>query len=368
MEDSYYKSLEPFWGCWHIVKKLGEGAYGKVYKVEREEFDKKYYSALKIITIPPTESDWLSTRSEGMDEVSTTEYYRSVVKEIIEETMLMSELRGNSNIVSYEDHMVLEHSNGHGWDILIRMELLTPFLETIPEDRSMDRDAVIKLGLDICRALEICHMKNIIHRDIKPENFFINSLGDYKLGDFGIAKTIEKTTGMSKKGTYSYMAPEVYKEEPYNASVDIYSLGIVLYRLTNRNRLPFLPPYPQPVDFTSKDTALKRRISGENIPYPIDAQDDLGKIIIKACSYNVKDRFSSATEMRLALEGLKNQSYDLEKTTSIWNTINTTDNTDKQNNIDNLLESGGISHPESHRNRQSQSIRNNQCNCLTPFL
>ena len=123
---------------------------------------------------------------------------------------------------------------GIGWDILIQMELLTPLNQYI-RDHVVTRQDVIRLGIDLCKALELCQKYNIIHRDVKPENIFISETGDFKLGDFGIARTVEKTTsGLSKKGTYTYMAPEVYKGEAYGTTVDIYSLGIVLYRLLQR--------------------------------------------------------------------------------------------------------------------------------------
>ena len=88
------------------------------------------------------------------------------------------------------------------------------------------------MGLDLSKALGYCRKLHIIHRDVKPENIFVSRFGDFKLGDFGIARELERTmSGFSKKGTYSYMAPEMYKGEKYDSRVDIYSLGIVLIYL-----------------------------------------------------------------------------------------------------------------------------------------
>ena len=111
------------------------------------------------------------------------------------------------------DHLIIEHEDDIGWDILMRLELLTPLLDHTYKN-GMTEDDVIKLGTDMCKALEFCRKYDIIHRDIKPENIFIAPSGDYKLGDFGIAKTVEKTRlGMSRRGTVVYMAPEVFKGE-----------------------------------------------------------------------------------------------------------------------------------------------------------
>ena len=114
---------------------------------------------------------------------------------------------------------------------------------------------------------------------------------------------MEKTTGgLSKKGTYTYMAPEVYREQPYGASADLYSLGLVLYRLLNDNRAPFLPPYPQPITHSDRENALAKRMSGAPLPPPCSARGSLAGIVLKACAYQPKDRYLSPEEFRHALE------------------------------------------------------------------
>lgn len=304
MDTNYYKSLEPFFGAWNITRLIGEGSFGKVFEIEREDFGRTYKAALKAITIPQSESEVKSVLADGMDMQSATTYYKGFVEEVVDEFALMAQLKGNSNIVSYEDHAVIEHKDGIGWDILIRMELLTPLLDYTTE-KQMSQDDILKLGIDICRALEYCKNFNIIHRDIKPENIFISPSGDYKLGDFGIARTAEKTTnGMSKKGTYTYMAPEVYKGETYGPSVDIYSLGIVLYRLVNGNRAPFLPAFPAPISHSDRENSIARRIGGEKIPVPMIGEGKLSEIILKACAYAPQERYSSPEEMRRDLESV----------------------------------------------------------------
>ena len=321
MDISYYKKYEPIFGEWSIVREIGEGSFGKVFEIERRDFGYTYKAALKAITIPQSQSEVKSVLADGMDEQSATSYFRGFVEEMVAEFVLMSKLKGHSNIVSYEDHRVVEHTEGIGWDILIRMELLTPLLDHVSKN-PLSRGDVIKLGIDICKALEVCRKNNIIHRDIKPENIFYSDIGDFKLGDFGIAKTVEKTTGgLSKKGTYTYMAPEVYKGEAYGASVDIYSLGIVLYRFMNNNRTPFLPPYPSPIKYADRESAMARRIKGETLPAPANADEALSRVILKACAYSPKDRYLSPSDMRRDLEALLGdveQQPDLDKTVGIF--------------------------------------------------
>ena len=289
---------------WNITRLLGEGSYGKVFEIERSEFGQTYRAALKVITVPQSSAEVRSVISEGMSVSQAEAYFHGIVEELMHEFSIMFKLKGTANIVSCEDLRVLEHPDGIGWDILIRMELLHPLLPYVYEHPMARRD-IIRLGIDICKALELCQRYNVIHRDIKPENIFISDNGDYKLGDFGIARTIERTTsGLSKKGTYSYMAPEVYAGKEYGFSVDTYSLGLVLYRMLNKNRGPFLPQPPEAITFSSREQALARRMSGEPLPRPFYGEGRLGEIVLKACAFDPKDRYSSPQQLRQELEAI----------------------------------------------------------------
>ena len=302
--EDIQRELNSIWNGWVIKEKLGKGSFGSVYRIERQEFGRVYESALKVVRIPLDDSEITALVNDGMDDLSIRMYLGSVVEDIVNEVALMYKLRGNTNIVSYEDHSVIEHKDSIGWNIYIRMELLTPLFDYVKHRKLTIRD-VIRMGLDMCNALEVCQKYNIVHRDIKPENMFVSDLGVFKLGDFGIARQVERTsTNLSKKGTYTYMAPELYKGEECNSSVDIYSLGIVLYRFLNNNRTPFLPPYPQPLRITDKEKANVLRMSGKPVPKPCNADGRLAEIVMKACSYDPKDRYESATLMKEALESI----------------------------------------------------------------
>lgn len=301
MDINYYKKYEPIDGKWYIVNELGSGAFGTVFEVERRDFSHAK-SALKIITIPSYPNEITSYREDNydMDEKSISSYFYGFVKDFAEEFKLMSKLRGNSNIVSIEDYDVIEHEGEIGWDIFIRMELLTPMNKYFRE-HELTKSDVIKLGIDICKALEVCQKYKIIHRDIKPSNIFVSDTGEFKLGDFGVARTLEKASnGMSKKGTYTYMAPEVHMGGEYSSNIDIYSLGIVMYKLLNNNFEPFRTERTH----TDEEEALSRRLRGERIPKPANADGRLAEIVLKACSYNPNDRYESPLKMRQELESI----------------------------------------------------------------
>ena len=299
MELDYYKQFEPIDGKWIINKELGSGSFGTVFEVQRKDFsDMK--AALKVISIPNSKNEYKSFCDENyeLDEKSITSYFYGFVEEFTKEFQVMFRLKGHSNIVCYEDHDVRKKKDEFGWDIFIRMELLTPMNEHFKTTPPKQSD-VIKIGIDLCKALEICQKYNIIHRDIKPSNVFISDSGEYKLGDFGVARTLEKTTGaLSKKGTYTYMAPEVFKGEKYNSNVDIYSLGILMYKLLNNN----MEPFRTDKSFGDGEMALEKRMNGEEIPAPVNSKGRLAEIVLKACSFDPKERYESPLQMRKELE------------------------------------------------------------------
>ncbi len=294
------------WPEWKIVEKIGEGSFGQVYKAQRTERGKSFYSAIKIINIPGSQSELNSVRSETGNDQAAREYFQNLVEECIQEIGTMEYFRGNSYIVSVEDFKVMEYLDAIGWEISIRMEYLTSFLDYCAEKQLQEKE-VIQMGLDLSKALEYCRKLHIIHRDVKPENIFVSRFGDFKLGDFGIARELERTmSGFSKKGTYSYMAPEMYKGEKYDSRVDIYSLGIVLYKLMNHNRLPFMNLEKQFITYRDKENALNKRMSGEQMAPPAEAGKLFGQIILKACAFDPDERYQTPEEFYRALDDLKN--------------------------------------------------------------
>ena len=96
------------------------------------------------------------------------------------------------------------------------------------------------------------------------------------------------------------MAPEVYKGEVYGSNVDIYSLGIVMYKLLNNN----LEPFRTNRTYSDGETALEKRMKGESLLTPVNADGRLAEIVLKACSYNPKERYESPIQMRDELEAI----------------------------------------------------------------
>lgn len=289
---------EPLFGSWHVCGEIGSGNFGRVYRVEtRDLFGGVHTAALKVVEILPDRTL-----------ADTPERVRALAKKAYDsEVGTMDTLRGADHVVHMDDHAVMELYEDDrlvGCDLLIRMELLESLGTLLGrgEKKLYTAEEIRRLGMDLSRGLICCHSVSILHRDINPNNIFRSRFGSYKLGDFGIAKQLAGTVHAGTAiGTKKYAAPEVVAGEEYDARADIYSLGIVLYQLANGGYLPFFHRDMPPRDW---DTAVARRLSGEEFPPPSQADAAFSRVILQACAFRPSDRFSSAQELYDALDAL----------------------------------------------------------------
>jgi eukaryotic-like serine/threonine-protein kinase len=107
----------------------------------------------------------------------------------------------------------------------------------------MPVDRVLELGIQIADALAFAHAHDLVHRDVKPQNVLIDSAGDAKVTDFGIARSLDVERGVTQTGTVmgtsNYLSPEQAAGKLVTQATDVYSLGVVLYELLV-GTLPFV--------------------------------------------------------------------------------------------------------------------------------
>ena len=305
--DFLNNELAGIWPGWYAVKLLGRGSFGAVYEINRNIRGTLEKSAMKVLRVPENDAEVASIQAQGVSWRNTEQYYESYVDGIQNEIRIMQQFIGNSHIVSYEDYAIWKRNNQIGWDLYIRMELLTglpDYLKAHPYDEKL----IVKMGMDIAQGLRDCHNKGIIHRDVKPDNIFVNERENFKLGDFGISRSAPGSQDLlSFKGTPGYMAPEVFRMWSTDERSDIYSLGMVLYQYLNDNRMPFVPERVTP---NVIETARQRRFAGEPIPAPAHGSQRLKSIVLRALEARPENRFQTAEEMYFALMEVYKTDYN----------------------------------------------------------
>ncbi len=173
---------------------------------------------------------------------------------------------------------------------------------------------VVDLGIQICSALQCAHNHGVIHRDLKPSNLFLTVEAQIKLGDFGIARDLNRadlTEDGFTVGTHAYMAPEQIRgEQSVSAKADLYALGCCLYEMLT-NRKPFTAEnYTKLFDQHLKaPPPLARKLAPQT-------PEDLEQLITDLLEKDPDDRPFNARYVQAELLKLRQQASDSATTTS----------------------------------------------------
>ena len=155
----------------------------------------------------------------------------------------------------------------------------------IQQEEFLVRD-VMRLGLDVLSDLQTRHARGIFHCNINADSIFVSADKRYVIGEHGVSKGLyNHATDERPNDSSRFLPPENYLGiEDYTCSADLYSLGLVLYKLLNYSRSPFIPPCPQQYSEQDERDALALRMSGKIPPPPALGGEEVGRVILKAIS------------------------------------------------------------------------------------
>lgn len=185
---------------------LGTGTFSKVYLYKHNFTGKKY--AVKHMV------------KESLIKISNS------LKEVYREIDIQSRII-HDNIT----RLYSSNENEKEFNLVLEYAKCGNLYQIINKKGSFDEDTAFKYFIQAVNAIYFLHDHNYIHRDIKPENLLLDSNGKLKLCDFGWCCEVEIGNRKTFCGTFEYMAPEIIKEEPYNKSIDIWALGVLLYEM-----------------------------------------------------------------------------------------------------------------------------------------
>jgi serine/threonine-protein kinase len=256
-------------GRFRLVERIGVGGFGAVFKA-----------------VDPDTGQFVAVKTCTFGEDGHARFFR--------EARLAGSLR-HPNITAVYESGTHEDTPFMVQELLGGRDLSAMILERLPY--GLDEKRRILAG--VADGLEYAHRQSVIHRDIKPSNVRVLEDGTAKIMDYGIAKTITSSTGITRGGmsvgSMGYMSPEQVLGEPIGPQTDIFLLGALAYEI-----LSFQPPFRHPNLFRMMELIL------EEDPHPLidvapTVPPELVAAVSKAMRKRPEERFASAAAFRDAV-------------------------------------------------------------------
>lgn len=272
---------------YRVLSLIGSGGMAQVYKVVYMPTGKSY--ALKMLKEELCNDKELLRRFEKEAKASLRLNHKNIVK-----AYSVGDYKGRP-------YLLLEYVEGDTLkDYIAQRGRLSP-------------TEAVGLACQILDALQEAHSQGIIHRDIKPQNVIVNSRGEAKLADFGIAREVSAETrtfdGKNVLGSVHYISPEQAQGQTAGAESDLYSVGVTLYELLTGD-----------VPFKGETTVATALMHISNIPTPPIAlvptlAPALNRVVLKAMEKEADKRYHTAKAMRQDLvRCLTDPDWDFTKT------------------------------------------------------
>ncbi|HLA76657.1 MAG TPA: protein kinase [Vicinamibacteria bacterium] len=284
-------------GPWRIERELGQGGMGIVYLATRADGQFEQRAALKLVL-------------RGMDS-------DAVLRRFLSERRILASL-AHPNIARLLDG----GSTPEGRPYFVMEAIEGESLVDYCDGRRLGLEARLRLFLTACDAVHYAHQKLVLHRDLKPDNILVGADGVLKLLDFGIAKVLsgpedsELTVAGGRPMSPEYASPEQVRGEPLATASDVYSLGVVLYRLLTGSG-PYGATRREPAavaQLVLTQEPLKPSVQAARSGNPLnrswrrDLEGDLDRVVLKALQKTPERRYASvdelAADIRRYLEGL----------------------------------------------------------------
>lgn len=259
---------------WKVVSRLADINDNSVFEVSKNEFDGS------------------TTKAKLLHVVFDKEKYTSDnVVFINEEANFIKSIAKTGSISNYIDVFTDNIPTKEKAELYIFFENFPTLAECL-SSKNFSESEVVDFGIKMSEILETLEANNVYHGNINPDNIFVTPNGEYKLGGF------TDFDGIKDK---SFLAPEIDKNKQADFTTDIYSLGLIMYYMSNNNLLPFC------LKAEDKQEAISKRLEGNPVSAPENGGEKLKSVIVIACQPENKNRWKNAGNIKNALTSIKSE-------------------------------------------------------------
>lgn len=256
------------------------------YPAMTKDTDEKYI--VKIISIPanPTQAEALLLTGAYGSEEDVLSYFKEIADGIMQEVRILRSLSEQEGFVPYTASAMVQNKEGCGFTVcLISNYAATPAKQL--SRATLTHCDALNLGIDICSALSVCRRSGYLYVDLQPGNIYMSEDGVCRIGDLGFVPIDSLGyASLAEKYKSAYTPPEIHDAfSALNTTMDVYALGVILYQAYNNGYLPF-------------NSAAK---PGDPLLPPANADEEISRIILKACAVDPADRWQDPMEMGQAL-------------------------------------------------------------------
>ena len=293
---SELKLISPLLDGMIVEKEFPEQDGRTNYTLRKRNSEERF--TLNRLSVPASDSQVRALILSGAysSEEAVHEYYGKVVADISQELEKGKVLAASGCYSAPIGYQSVVKEEGIGYDVYILYPQYVP-LSVLLSENAISNLRAVNLGIDLCEAACACRDAGYLFENINPENIFLTKKGSFLVGGLGLVSLEDlRYACVPEEYIGAYSAPELSDiTAPLNLTVDLYSIGMVLYRVYNGNHGPFED------ENTGEGMADKLRMTGKQLPTPLFADYELASIILKACSFNQEDRYQSPEQFKQAL-------------------------------------------------------------------
>ncbi|MEN8907280.1 MAG: hypothetical protein ABF289_15090, partial [Clostridiales bacterium] len=169
---------------WKINKKIESKGNINTYRLMKTVKGKETFSLLKVVTVP-NESlvEYIKKNETSIKDKNLDVYFEDLVKSIEEYLKKLVKLAENKNVLKLINYDIVKNKTNLNWEVYIQLEDLKLFKDSY-DIKKLTNEEIVRIGLKLCKTIELCHIQGIVHGNIKDDSIYINEYGEYKLGNF----------------------------------------------------------------------------------------------------------------------------------------------------------------------------------------